>query len=52
VQRSDMTTTLAKPATRNQFGKRRIDAKCPGRDTNTWTTESLPRLAQIRQRTP
>jgi hypothetical protein len=26
-----MTTTLAKPATPNQFGKRRIDAKFPGR---------------------
>ena len=23
----------------NQFGKRRIDAKCPGRDSEIWTTE-------------
>src|ERR1700693_196418 len=38
-----MTTTLAKPATPNQFGKRRIDAKCPGRDSEIWTTERLGR---------
>src|SRR6266478_2452573 len=30
---------LSKPATRNQFGKRRIGAKCPGRDSEIWTTE-------------
>src|SRR6266699_2799636 len=30
---------LSKPATLNQFGKRRIDAKCPGRDSEIWTTE-------------
>src|SRR5437899_7268909 len=30
---------LSKPVTRNQFGKRRIDAKCPGRDSEIWTTE-------------
>jgi hypothetical protein len=29
----------SKPATPNQFGKRRIDAKCPGRDSEIWTTE-------------
>src|SRR5881397_1995392 len=28
----------SKPATPNQFGKRRIDAKCPGRDSEIWTT--------------
>src|SRR3984893_10798234 len=28
-----------KPATPNQFGKRRIDARCPGRDSEIWTTE-------------
>jgi hypothetical protein len=33
-----MTTTLANQATPNQFGKRGIDAKCPGRDL-IWTTE-------------
>src|SRR6266851_4298369 len=27
----------SKPATPNQFGKRRIDAKCPGRDFEIWT---------------
>src|SRR5579859_1344529 len=32
---------LSKPATPNQFGKRRIDAKCPGRDSEIWTTERL-----------
>src|SRR5437660_4623860 len=26
---------LSKPPTPNQFGKRRIDAKCPGRDLNS-----------------
>src|SRR5438132_5990535 len=26
---------LSKPATPNQFGKRRIDAKCPGRELNS-----------------
>jgi hypothetical protein len=41
-----MPMTLAKPATPNQFGKRRIDAKRPGRDSEIWTTESLPRLTQ------
>src|SRR5271166_43710 len=30
---------LSKPATPNQFGKRRIDAKCPGRDSEIGTTE-------------
>src|SRR5467141_727139 len=30
---------LSKPATPNQFGKPRIDAKCPGRDSEIWTTE-------------
>jgi hypothetical protein len=30
---------LSKPATPNQFGIRRIDAKCPGRDFEIWTTE-------------
>src|SRR5262249_5320577 len=30
---------LSKSATPNQFGKRRIDAKCPGRDSEIWTTE-------------
>src|ERR1017187_8311882 len=30
---------LSKPAAPNQFGKRRIDAKCPGRDSEIWTTE-------------
>src|ERR1700730_5106029 len=30
---------LSKPATPNQFGKRRIDARCPGRDSEIWTTE-------------
>src|ERR1700745_308582 len=30
---------LSKPATPNQFGKRWIDAKCPGRDSEIWTTE-------------
>src|SRR4029077_9174019 len=29
----------SKPATPNQFGKRRIDAKRPGRDSEIWTTE-------------
>src|SRR6266404_2502130 len=24
----------------NQFGKRRIDAKCPGRDSDDWTTDA------------
>src|SRR5216684_1994003 len=32
---------LSKPATPNQYGKRRIDAKCPGRDSEIWTTERL-----------
>ena len=30
---------LSKPAIANQFGKRRIDAKCPGHDSEIWTTE-------------
>src|SRR5271154_3303261 len=30
---------LSKPATPNQSSKRRIDAKCPGRDSEIWTTE-------------
>src|SRR6266436_1855929 len=30
---------LSKPATPDQFGKRRIDARCPGRDSEIWTTE-------------
>src|SRR5512132_2078991 len=29
----------SKPSTPNQFGKRRIDAKCPGRDSEIWITE-------------
>src|SRR5260370_982734 len=29
----------SKPATPNQFGKLLIDAKCPGRDSEIWTTE-------------
>src|SRR5205809_1452441 len=29
----------SKPATPNQFGKRRIDARCSGRDSEIWTTE-------------
>jgi hypothetical protein len=29
----------SKPATPNQFGKRRIEAKCSGRDSEIWTTE-------------
>src|SRR5258705_3628677 len=38
---------LSKPATPNQFGKRRIDAKCPGRDSETdWITF----VTQIRRR--
>src|SRR5713226_3044084 len=28
---------FSKPATPNQFGKRRIDAKCPGRDSESWS---------------
>src|SRR2546427_8993811 len=39
----------SKPATPNQFGKRRIDAKCPGRDSEIWTTRTLPQLTQNRQ---
>jgi hypothetical protein len=34
-----MTTTLANQPTPNQFGKRRIAAKRPGRDSEIWTTE-------------
>jgi hypothetical protein len=36
-----MTTTLAKPASPNQFadGGSMIGAKCPGRDSEIWTTE-------------
>src|ERR1700732_1100078 len=30
---------FSNPATPNQFGKRRIDAKCPGRDSEIWATE-------------
>src|SRR5215469_4438546 len=30
---------LSKPATPNQFGKPRIDANCPGRDSEIWATE-------------
>src|SRR5260370_40115807 len=30
---------LSKPTTPNQFGKRRIDAKCPGRGSEIWATE-------------
>src|ERR1700674_2476452 len=30
---------LSKPAIPNQFSKRRIDAKCPGCDSEIWTTE-------------
>src|SRR5258708_5549178 len=33
---------LSKPTTPNQFGKRRIDAKCPGRGSEIWTTERFP----------
>src|ERR1700723_146947 len=32
---------LSKPATPNQFSKRRLDAKCPGRGSEIWTTESF-----------
>src|SRR5215216_5290503 len=32
---------FSKPATPNQFGKRRIDAKCPGRDSEICTTEGF-----------
>src|SRR5882757_2887842 len=32
---------LSKPTTPNQFGKRRIDAKCPGRGSEIWATERL-----------
>jgi hypothetical protein len=39
----------SKPATPNQFGNRRVDAKCPGRDSEIWTTERFPRLTQNRQ---
>src|SRR5216684_2369937 len=39
---------LSKPTTPNQFGNRRIDAKCPGRDSDIWTTEPLPRLTRNR----
>src|SRR5215469_18963956 len=40
---------LSKPATPNQFGKRWINAKCPGRDSEIWTNRTLPRLTQNRQ---
>src|SRR5882724_524064 len=30
---------LSKLATPNQFGKRQIDANCPGRDSEIWITE-------------
>src|SRR5215813_265748 len=29
----------SKPAIPNQFGKRRIDVKCPGHDSEIWTTK-------------
>src|SRR5258708_25675308 len=29
---------ISKPAARNQFGERRIDAKCTGHDCEIWTT--------------
>src|ERR1700723_1017114 len=32
---------LSKPATPNQFSKRRSDAKCPGRDSETWKAERV-----------
>src|ERR1700723_287403 len=32
---------LSKPATRNQFGKRRIDAKCHRSCSEIWTTEGF-----------
>src|SRR3984957_11650010 len=31
---------LSKPATPNQFGKRRIDAKCRGRDSEIWSNRT------------
>jgi hypothetical protein len=31
---------LSKPATPNQFGDRRIDAKCPGRDSEIWSNRT------------
>src|SRR5215217_1073837 len=31
----------SKPATPNQFGKRRIEPKCPARDSEIWRTEPL-----------
>src|ERR1700736_6497158 len=31
---------LSKPATPNQFGERRIDAKCPGRDSEIWSNRT------------
>src|ERR1700730_10240121 len=31
---------FSKPATPNQFGKRRIDAKCPGRDSEIWSNRT------------
>src|SRR5258708_3860880 len=37
---------LSKPATPNQFGKRRIDAKRPGRDSEIWTTETSVSIAK------
>src|SRR6266704_4789067 len=39
----------SKPATPNQFGKRRIDAKCPDRDSEIYTTE---RASSVDSRLP
>src|SRR4029077_2849696 len=39
---------LSKPPAANQFGKRRIDATRPGRDSETWTTERF--LGQLKNR--
>src|SRR6266850_7143794 len=52
-ERSDMTTTVANQQRRINLANvgqcRQIEAKCPGRDSETWTTERLPRLTQNRQ---
>jgi transposase len=48
-----MATNLANRATPNQFGKRRIDAKCPGRDDlevahkSPVAAEALERIAGL-----
>src|SRR5580658_11241853 len=40
---------LSKPATPNQFSKRRIHAKWPGRDSDNLDNRTLPRLTQNRE---